>query len=135
MSVWLWIAVAAIVLYALFVLALMLTGRRTQARAVAGFVPDCAVLFKRLAADPRLQRRHKVAVVLLTGYLVMPLDLVPDFIPVAGQLDDAVLVALVLRWVLRGGGEELVRAHWPGPVSSLAVLLRMAGLAGEPSAA
>ena len=135
MAVWLWIPLGLLALYAAFVLALLVTGRSAQARAVAGFVPDCAVLFKRLAADPRLQRRHKLAVVLLAGYLVMPLDLVPDFIPVAGQLDDAVLVALVLRWVVRGGGEELVRAHWPGPASSLTLMLRMAGLAGSPAAA
>jgi uncharacterized membrane protein YkvA (DUF1232 family) len=55
----------------------------------------------------------------------MPLDLVPDFIPIAGQLDDAILVAIVLRRVLRGNG-DLVRAHWPGPGSSLAVVLRIA---------
>ncbi len=87
--------------------------------------PDCALLVKRLLADPRVPRRHKLALALLAGYLVMPLDLVPDFIPVAGQLDDAILVALVLRRVLRGNG-ELVRAHWPGPAPSLAVVLRMA---------
>jgi uncharacterized membrane protein YkvA (DUF1232 family) len=124
---------ATLALYALFVLGLVLSGHRGQARAVAGFVPDCALLFKRLAADPRVSRRRKAALVLLAGYLVMPLDLVPDFIPVAGQLDDAILVALVLRWVVRGGGEELVRAHWPGPASSLAVVLRVAGLAVQPA--
>ncbi len=135
MPAWLWIVSCLLALYVAFVLALVVTGQRSRARAVAGFVPDCAVLFKRLGADPRLQPRHRLAVVLLAGYLVMPLDLVPDFIPIAGQLDDAVLVALVLRWVVRGGGEELVRAHWPGPASSLAVLLRMAGLARGPAAA
>lgn len=51
---------------------------------------------------------------LLAGYLALPFDLVPDFIPVAGQLDDALLLALVLRAVLRSGGEDLLREHWPG---------------------
>lgn len=129
MSAWLWIASAALALYAAFVLALLLAGRRAQARAVAGFVPDCAVLFRRLAGDPRVSRRHRVALVLLAGYLAMPLDLVPDFIPVAGQLDDAILVAIVLRSLARSGGGELVTDHWPGPESSLAVMLRAAGLA------
>ena len=100
-----------------------------------GFVADCAVLFKRLAADPRVPRRQKAALVALGAYLAMPFDLVPDFIPVAGQLDDAILVALVLRRVTRAGGSRLVSEHWPGPSSSLALVLRLAGLAAGPAAA
>ncbi len=123
------IGIACLAAYALFVLALILLGRRSQARALAGFVPDCVVLFKRLGSDPRLSRRRKLLLVLVGAYLVMPIDLVPDFIPVAGQLDDAIVAALALRTVLSGAGPELVRAHWPGPPSSLAVILRLAGLA------
>jgi uncharacterized membrane protein YkvA (DUF1232 family) len=63
---------------------------------------------------------------LLVAYLVLPIDLVPDFIPVAGQLDDAILVALVLRRLVRGGGEALLRDHWPGPERSLALITRAA---------
>ena len=114
-------------LYALLVLALFLAGRRTDARAVAGFVPDCIVLFKRLLADPAVPRRRKVLLALLVAYLAMPIDLVPDFIPVAGQLDDAILVGLVLRGLVRGGGPDLVRRHWPGPEQSLRVILRLSG--------
>ena len=62
----------------------------------------------------------------LIAYLVMPIDLVPDFIPVAGQLDDAILVALVLRRVLRGSGAPLLREHWPGPDRSLRAVQRVA---------
>jgi uncharacterized membrane protein YkvA (DUF1232 family) len=133
-SGWLWLLLGLLALYAAFVLVLVLGGRREGARAVAGFVPDCAVLLKRLAADPRMPRRHKVALVLLLGYLASPIDLVPDFIPVAGQLDDAILVALVLRRVVRRGGAGIVREHWPGPASSLGVVMRMAGLAASPTA-
>jgi uncharacterized membrane protein YkvA (DUF1232 family) len=127
-TIWLAVALGSVALYALFVGALVLAGRRGDARAVAGFVPDCLVLLKRLMSDPRVARRHKVALVLLIAYLAMPLDLVPDFIPVAGQLDDAILVALVLRRVVRGN-RELVTAHWGGPPSSLALVLRMAAAA------
>ena len=62
----------------------------------------------------------------LIGYLALPFDLAPDFIPVAGQLDDAILVALVLRSVLRSGGSGPLAEHWPGPDSSLAALTRLA---------
>jgi uncharacterized membrane protein YkvA (DUF1232 family) len=121
------VAAAVLVVYAAFVLVLVLVGRREDARALAGFVPDCVILFKRLSGDPAVPRRHKVLLVLLVAYLAMPLDLVPDFIPVAGQLDDAIIVAWVLRTLLRGSGPALVRLHWPGPQSSLDVMLRLAG--------
>jgi uncharacterized membrane protein YkvA (DUF1232 family) len=112
-------------IYALFVAALYIAGRRTEARALAGFIPDCIVLFRRLLSDSRISKARKLLIIALIGYLAMPLDLVPDFIPVAGQLDDAILVALVLRTVLRGGGPDLVREHWPGPEDSLRVILRL----------
>ena len=114
-------------LYLVFVLALLLAGRRDDARALAGFVPDCAVLFKRLLSDRRVPRRRKLALALLVGYLAMPVDLVPDLIPIAGQLDDAILVALALRSLVRGAGTELVSEHWPGPDESLRAVLRLAG--------
>jgi uncharacterized membrane protein YkvA (DUF1232 family) len=113
--------------YVLLVLALAVAGRRGHARALARFVPDCAVLFKRLLRDPRVSRPRKLLLAMLVVYLAMPFDLVPDFIPVAGQLDDAVIVAVALRSVLRGAGPALVREHWPGPRESLDVMLRLAG--------
>jgi len=118
---------ALLALYAIAVLALVVAGRRSDARALAGFVPDCVVLFKRLLGDPAVPRTRKWALGVLLAYLAMPIDLIPDFIPVAGQLDDAILVALVLRGLVRGAGPELIERHWPGPESSLRVVLRMAG--------
>lgn len=129
MSLWKWLLVALAVfvfLYAFFVVVLVFAGRRESARALAGFIPDCVVLCSRLLRDPRVPRRKKALLVALAGYLALPFDLVPDFIPIAGQLDDAVIVALVLRSLLRGGGEPLVRQHWPGPEKSLALVLRLA---------
>jgi uncharacterized membrane protein YkvA (DUF1232 family) len=128
MSALVWIALGIVALYAALVLALVLAGRRAHARAIAGFVPDCAVLFKRLLGDSRVPRSRKLAIGLLGAYLASPIDLVPDFIPVAGQVDDAILVALVLRGVIKAAGEGVVREHWPGPEASLGPLLRMAGV-------
>jgi uncharacterized membrane protein YkvA (DUF1232 family) len=124
---WILLALAATVaVYALLVLAFVAAGRRSDARAIAGFIPDCIVLIRRLVRDPRVPRRRKVLLWLLIAYLAMPIDIVPDFIPVAGQLDDAIIVALVLRTLLRGAGEPALREHWPGPESSLAVISRLA---------
>jgi len=118
---------ACLALYLAFVGLLLLRGRRSDARALAGFVPDCVVLFRRLLGDGRVSRPRKLLLLGLLAYLVLPIDLVPDFIPVAGQLDDAILVALVLRAVLKGAGPALVREHWSGPAASLGLMLRLAG--------
>jgi uncharacterized membrane protein YkvA (DUF1232 family) len=122
------VVLGTLVAYAAFVVLLVLLGRRQDARAVAGFVPDCAVFFARLLRDRRVPRRHKLLLGLLVGYLAMPFDLVPDFIPDAGQLDDAILVLVVLRTVLRRNRSEMLAEHWPGPQSSLELMLRLAGL-------
>jgi uncharacterized membrane protein YkvA (DUF1232 family) len=118
-------AIAVLLLYGAFVAWLLLTGRREDARALAGFIPDCLLLFRRLLSDDRVSRPRKLLLVALLAYVAMPIDLVPDFIPVAGQLDDAMIVAVVLRSVLRAGGPHLLREHWPGPAASLNVLLRL----------
>lgn len=115
---------ATLAVYLAFVVVLVASGRGAAARAVAGFVPDCFVLFRRLLGDGRVSRRHKVVLWALLAYLALPIDVVPDFIPVAGQLDDVVVVVLALRLFLRGG-RELVTELWPGPRSSLDVILRL----------
>ena len=119
-------AVVALLVYATIVLVLVALGRGADARALARFVPDCVVLFKRLLADPRVEWWRKALLVVVLAYLVSPIDLVPDFIPVAGQLDDAILVVIALRVLLRGSGPRLLAEHWPGPRQSLLVILRFA---------
>ncbi len=129
MSLTEWLLVAAgavLVLYLMAIVALVVLGRRTEARALAGFIPDCLVLLRRLLADDRVPRRRKLVLLALVGYLSLPFDLVPDFIPVAGQLDDVIVAALALRYVLRAGGPELLREHWPGPDVSLDAVVRVA---------
>jgi uncharacterized membrane protein YkvA (DUF1232 family) len=114
-----------VVVYAAFVVCLLVAGRRQDARALGGFIPDCLVLVRRLVADQGIPRRHKLLLGALVAYLALPFDLVPDVIPVAGQLDDVIVVSLVLRSVLRAGGPDALRRHWPGPPTSLALLERL----------
>ena len=121
-------AACVLAVYAAFVVALIVAGRGRHVRAVAGFIPDCLVLVKRLLGEPRVPPRRKLLLGALVVYLALPFDLVPDFIPVAGQLDDAVVLVLTLRAVLRGSGPALVREHWPGPEGSLGVVLRFVGV-------
>jgi uncharacterized membrane protein YkvA (DUF1232 family) len=111
----------------LVVLLLGFQGRlRRNAREVVRFLPDCLVLFKRLLADRRVGRRAKIALGLMLAYLAMPFDLVPDFIPVLGQLDDVLLVMVVIGYVVKRSGEDVVRELWPGSDGGLQIVLRLA---------
>lgn len=132
MPAWLIVALVVSAAYLVTVLTFLLAGRRRDARAFAAFVPDCVVLVRRLSRDQRLPRWNRSLLGLLVLYLVSPIDLVPDFLPVIGQLDDAIFVVLALRLLLRSAGRESVREHWPGPESSLKVVLRVA-FGGEPT--
>ncbi len=100
--------------------------RLDKARELAAFVPDCAVLVKRLLADPRVPRRAKLALWLLVPYLALPFDLIPDFIPVVGHLDDALLVAATIAYVARQAGRDVVEDLWPGSQRGLRVVLALA---------
>lgn len=128
MNAWLWLAVgigATIGLWLVLILVLLGLGRHRDARDVARFVPDCAVLFKRLLRDPRVPRRAKVALLLLIPYLASPIDLVPDFIPVIGQLDDAILVAAAVAYAARKAGPNVIADLWPGSERGLRVVLSL----------
>ena len=116
-----------LVLYAALVLVLIVAGRRSHAVALMRFIPDCVVLLKRLIGDERVPRRSKIVLGALVGYLLLPIDLVPDFIPVAGQLDDVLVAALALRASLRSSGTDLIAELWPGPPESLDLVIRAAG--------
>jgi uncharacterized membrane protein YkvA (DUF1232 family) len=124
---WLLIALGVmLVAYAALLVGLLLAGRRGDARALATFIPDCLVLFRGLLRDPGVPTSRKLLLGASLVYLAMPIDLVPDFIPVAGQLDDAIVVALVVRSLVRSAGPDLLRAHWRGPDRSLDAILRLA---------
>jgi len=121
-SPWLLAALVGVGAYLGGLAVLLLAGRGTDARAVARLVPDCLRLARRLARDPRVSRGRRLSLLALVAYLALPFDLVPDFIPVLGALDDALLVVLVLRGVVRAAGPELVAEHWPGPRRGLDLL-------------
>ena len=89
-------------------------------------MPDCAVLFKRLLGDPRVPRRAKAALAIADPYLASPIDLIPDFIPVFGQLDDVLVVIAVLGYVARRAGRDVVAELWPGSEAGLRVVLKLA---------
>ena len=91
-------------------------------------LPDLIRLLRRLLADGTLPAGVRVRVALLVAYLVVPFDLVPDIVPVIGYADDAVVVALVLRSVVRRAGVDAVNRHWPGTPEGLELVLRLAGV-------
>lgn len=90
-------------------------------------LPDLLTLLRRLTADRTLPRGIRVRLVLLLMYLASPIDLVPDFLPVIGYADDAIIVAVVLRSVIRRAGEKPLEQHWPGSPAGLALIRRLAG--------
>ena len=103
---------------------------RPQRAALTDFLrllPDVLRLFRRLLRDPSVPFGAKARLWFLLGYMAMPIDLVPDFIPVLGYADDAIIAAIVLRSVIRRAGEQKVRDHWPGTADGLSALLRTAG--------
>ena len=116
----------ALLVYLALIVGLLIAGRRVDAAALARFIPDCVVLMRRLVGDEQVPRRRKLVLFALLAYLLVPIDLVPDFLPVIGQLDDVIIAALALRYALRAGGPELLRTHWPGPDRSLQLVIRLA---------
>ena len=118
-------------LWLLLIALLWVQQRRTGSvdwRAMMRLVPDVVRLVKRLATDRAVPRATRWWLIALLGYLLLPFDLVPDFIPVLGFADDVVIVAVVLRFAIRHAGIAAVQRHWPGTPEGLASVLALAGL-------
>jgi uncharacterized membrane protein YkvA (DUF1232 family) len=117
----------------LLLLALLWRARPDEltARGALRLLPDVLRLVRRLAADRSLPRAVRVRLWLLLAYLLSPIDLVPDFVPVLGYADDVVVVVWALRSVVRASGADAVARHWPGDATGLAVVSRLAGLSGR----
>lgn len=90
--------------------------------------PDVVLLTRRLVSDPEVPRGVRIWLAVLLVYLLLPIDLVPDFIPVIGYADDAIVVALVLRFVTRHAGAAALDRHWPGTSQGLSALRALVGL-------
>jgi uncharacterized membrane protein YkvA (DUF1232 family) len=114
---------ALLIAWAALVVALWL-GRPgdLQLTQIVRLLPDLLRLVRRLAADRDLPTGVRVRLVLLLAYLAFPVDLVPDFVPVVGYADDAVVVALVLRSVVKHAGPAALERHWPGTPEGLRAL-------------
>lgn len=121
-----------VIIWLVLVVALLRAARgRTDAITLVDALrlgPDVVRLTRRLAADPTVPRGVRLWLALLLVYLVMPFDLIPDFIPVIGLADDAIVVALVLRFATKHAGPEAVERHWPGRPAGLDALRRVVGL-------
>jgi len=91
-------------------------------------LPDLVGLLRRLARDSTLPRGIRLRLWLLLGYLALPFDLIPDVVPVVGYADDAIVVVLTLRSVIRTSGLAAVERHWPGTADGLTVVRRLSGL-------
>ncbi|MGH3664236.1 MAG: YkvA family protein, partial [Micromonosporaceae bacterium] len=99
-------------------------------RDLAGFIPDCLTAVRKLRRDPRVPRRAKVAVLIAALWVASPIDLIPEFIPIIGPLDDIVVVALALRYAGRQVPREVLLAVWPGDTKLLQRLLGPAKASG-----
>lgn len=114
--------------YAVLLFLLWLYARRhpetVTAKDALRLIPDLLRTLKSLVADPKVPRGSKVWIAVVLGYLLLPIDLVPDFLPVIGWADDLIVVAIVLRHVLKTAGRGALERHWPGTPAGLEVLLR-----------
>jgi len=123
------VAAALVLAWAALVVALLVVRPRGGLlREALRLLPDVLRLVRRLAADQTLPRGVRIRLGLLLAYLALPIDLVPDFIPVLGYADDAIIVSAVLRSVVRRAGLDAVRAHWPGTDDGFAALARLTRL-------
>jgi uncharacterized membrane protein YkvA (DUF1232 family) len=121
--------VGGVVLLWLLLMLLLWRARPDElgAREALRLLPDVVRLVRRLAADPELPRGVRIRLWLLLVYLLSPVDLVPDFLPVIGYADDVVVVAWALRAVVRRAGDDALERHWPGTPAGLAVVTRLTG--------
>ena len=120
-----------VAIYVIAVLALMLAGRRAHARELAALLPNLLRLFKGLITDSRVPRGSKVWLIFAAAWIASPIDLLPEFLPIVGPLDDAVVAALVLRHLLKTTDRAIIAEHWHGAPATLETILRLFALGAD----
>jgi uncharacterized membrane protein YkvA (DUF1232 family) len=127
------IAAALLLAWLALVLALLIARPRGNLllREALRVLPDVLRLLHRLAADKSLPRGVRIRLALLLAYLAIPIDIIPDFIPVLGYADDAIIVTATLRSVVRRAGIDALRTHWPGTDDGFAAVVRLTGISRE----
>lgn len=125
MTVWTWLAIGVAALVASWILLVALAARLPEGtlKELAGFLPACATTAGRLRADPRVPRRARLVVGFAALWVLSPIDLIPEFLPVIGPLDDIVVVALALRYAARQVPREVLLEAWPANPATIERLL------------
>jgi uncharacterized membrane protein YkvA (DUF1232 family) len=132
MPQWMQAALIAVAVVIASWLLLIVLARRLPpgaAKELAAFLPDCVTTVRVLRRDPRVPRRAKVAVVVAGLWVLSPIDLIPEFLPVIGPLDDIIVVALLLRYAARTVPRQVILDAWPGEPRTMDRLLGPASTA------
>jgi len=133
LPLWAEILLILVAIWIVVAVVLVIVGRVLLARELALLVPTLVRMFGGLLRDPRVPLRAKIVVGIASLWLASPIDLIPDFVPIAGQLDDAIVAALALRFILRTTDGAVVRQHWHGDPATLERVLRMVSWGGRGS--
>ena len=131
LPVWANILLVLIAVWVVVVVVLVVVGHALLARELALLIPNLVRLFGGLLRDPRVPVRAKIVLAVASVWLASPIDLIPEFIPIVGSLDDAVVAALTLRFVLATTNGAVVREHWHGDPATLERFLRIVSWGGR----
>ena len=113
----------AVGIWLIGIVVLIALGRRSQARELATLIPNLLALFRDLLRDPRVPRSAKIWLGVAVVWIASPIDLIPEFIPIAGPLDDAIVAALVLRHLIKLTPPAVVAEHWRGDPRTLRAIV------------
>ncbi len=131
LPVWAEVLLVLVAVWVIAAVVLVVVGRAVLARELTLLLPNLVRLFAGLLRDRRVPLRAKIVLAVASVWLASPIDLIPEFIPIAGSFDDAIVAALALRFVLRTTDGAVVREHWRGDPATLERLLRIVSWGGR----